>query len=258
MRSSLYDGHVVHARLTPRRHRLRYRVFCCLIDLAEIAELDARLRLFSVGRRNLFSFHESDHGDRAGGLAAHIRGLLANVGVGLGEAGRIRLLCYPRILGYAFNPLSTYFCETGEGQLAAIVYEVSNTFGERHSYVMPVIGEPGEPVFQQVEKAMYVSPFSDNDGTYSFHVRPPGETVAVGVLYRCQGEAVMRAHFAGERLALTDAALLRLAVAVPFMTLKVIAGIHWEALRLWLKGLQLRPRVPTGRYGVTFGQGPKP
>ena len=257
MRSCLYVGHVVHARLRPVAHRLRYSVFSILADLDELPDLDRSLRLLSLNRLNLFSLHERDHGDRKGALRAHIDGLLAGTAVDLGPGGRVQLLCYPRMLGFVFNPISVYFCETSAGELRAIIYEVSSTFGERRSYVLPVADSSGPIVHQESPKEMYVSPFNESDGHYSFHVRPPGAHVTVGILYRHDGEAVMRAHFAGERRALTDRALLGLACRLPFMTLKVVGAIHWEALKLWLKGLRMKSRRPNGKFAVSYGAGPR-
>jgi len=140
MNSTLYVGSVMHRRLRPRRHRLRYRVFWMLLDLDEIERLPRVLRLFSHNRFNAVSFHDADHGDgSATPLRAQVERHLAAAGIALG-GGAIRLLCMPRILGYGFNPLSVYFCYQRSGLLAAILYEVHNTFGERHSYLIPTGG----------------------------------------------------------------------------------------------------------------------
>lgn len=253
--SAIYVGTVTHKRLRPKRHQLRYRVFSFLLDLDEIDGLDRRHRLFSRNRFNLISFHDRDHGDRSGtSVRTQIEGLLATAG--LGEASnRIMLLCYPRLLGFAFNPLSVYFCLDRNERLRAIVYEVSNTFGERHSYVIPAEACPDGTVHQETAKRLYVSPFNEVTGRYGFHVRVPGEEIAVGVLYRDAEGPLMKALFHGSRRPLGDGEMLRLALAQPFMTLKVIAGIHWEALRLWLKGLALTSRPPAARFSVTYRSG---
>lgn len=251
--SAIYAGEVVHKRLRPRRHRLRYSVFSTLIDLSELPDLDRRLRLFSWNRFNLFSFHEADHGPgRAGGLEAHIRALLAERDLDIGR-GRIALLCYPRVLGYVFNPLSVYFCHDEESGLRAIVYEVSNTFQERCSYVVPVPGDAGSTIFQSCRKQLYVSPFLSHGGRYTFHIDPPGQRTAVGVTVREGGGPVLKAHFSGRRQPLTDGTLLRALVRYPLMTWKVIAAIHVEALKLWLKGLRTTARPKAVRYAVASG-----
>jgi DUF1365 family protein len=245
--SALYAGSVVHERLRPRRHRLRYRVFWLLLDLDEIETLDRRLRLFSHGRWNLLSFRGDDYGPNPSPgpgrepLRTQIEDQLRTVGIEP-DGGPIAVLTMPRVLGYAFNPLSVYFCRRRDGGLAAIVYEVNNTFGQRHSYVAPVDGDGA--IQQRVDKAFYVSPFLDMDLAYEFRVSPPGEHVALSILASDREGVVLSATLEGTRRPLTDAAILRACLAFPFVTLAVIAGIHWEALRIWLKGVRLRRRPP--------------
>jgi len=245
LRSALYAGTVGHRRLRPARHRLAYRVFAMLLDLDELAHLDRTLRLFSVGRFNLFSFHERDHGDGKSDLRAHVERQLARAGVA-DRGGPVRLLCYPRVLGYVFNPLSTYFCHGADGRLTAILYEVNNTFGDRHGYVIPVARDAGAPIVQSCAKALHVSPFLGMDMAYRFSVVPPGDDLALGVVAEDGEGPVLTASFSGRRMPLTDATLARLFLRHPLMTVKVIAGIHWEALRLWRKGVPFhrRPAPP--------------
>ena len=251
MHSAIYAGRVVHERLRPRRHRLSYRVFSLLLDLSELDRLSSDLKVFSRNRRNLFSFYDRDYGDRSGGTVdAHVRQLLAEGGIDT-HGGPIRLLTYPRVLGYVFNPLSVYFCHDATERLRATIYEVSNTFGERHSYILPV-GDGTVPVAQSVSKQLHVSPFNGTTGDYRFRIRPPGQDVTVGILYRDGDGPLLKAHFHGERRPLDDRMLARLAVTHPAMTLKVTLGIHLEALRLWLKRVPLHPRSPAPRFAATL------
>ena len=256
VRSGLYLGRVTHTRLRPRRHRLGYRVFNLLLDLDAIGDLSARLRLFSRNRFNLLSFHDRDHGDGSGRpLRAQVEDMLAQAGIAAG--GAIQLLCMPRLLGYVFNPLSVYFCHAPDGRLAGIVYEVSNTFGQRHSYVIPVAaGGSADVVRQSCAKCFYVSPFLDMDLTYDFEIRPPGEALGVAVLVRDGTGPVIATALAGGRRDLTDAALLRAVLTHPLLTLTVIAGIHWEALRIWRKGIAIRRRPPPPAEPATFVTAP--
>ena len=160
------------------------------------------------------------------------------------RGGRVRLLCFPRLLGYAFNPLSIWFCYNGDERLLAVLYEVRNTFGQAHGYLLPVATDraPGEIFEQQCEKQLYVSPFMDMDKTYRFRLSEPGERLAVRIdMEDAAGQGFIASHTA-RRGTLCDAMLLRACFAYPLMTLKVIAGIHWEALRLWRKGARLHPR----------------
>lgn len=249
--AAVYSGQVVHMRVRPRRHRLQYRVFSLLVDLDRLPELDRSLRLFSHNRFNLFSFHDRDHGPGDGRpLGAHIRGLLTQSGLGAFSV-RILLLSYPRMLGYVFNPLSVYFCFDEANRLGAIGYEVNNTFHERKTYLLATPGGAG-PVHQGCAKSFHVSPFNTGRGSYSFHIAPPQARVAVGVALRDENGPVMRAHFTGAREAFSDRSLARLALRYPLMTLKVIGGIHLEALRLWRKGVPLVRREPAPGYSVDF------
>ncbi len=251
--SALYAGRLVHRRLAPRRHRLQYRLFQMLLDLDEIPTLARRLRLFSHNRFNLLSFHDRDHGDGAATpLRARVVALLAAGGIAIG-AGKITLLCMPRVLGHVFNPLSLYFCHHEDGRLAAMLYEVTNTYRERHSYLIPVAADDGPIVRQTCRKALFVSPFMDMDMIYEFTIGAPGETISTTVRGRtAAGAPMIVATFRGTREALSDRALLRALARHPLMTLKVVAAIHWEAARLMLKGLRLRPHgaAPAGQVTV--------
>ncbi len=250
-RSSLYVGAVMHRRLRPRVHQFRYRAFWLLIDLDELPSLTERLWLFSHNRANLFSLHDADHGDgTATSLRLQVECQLGEAGVRIG-AGRISLLCMPRTLGYGFNPLSVYFCHYPDGTLAALIYQVHNTFGERHSYVMPVAQASGV-VHQGCPKSFYVSPFMDMNLRYEFRVsRPPGR-IAVGIRAGTAEGPMFTAALAGQRNDLTDRMLARLCLTIPAVTIKVMAAIHWEALRLWVKGIgyRRRPAAPARKISV--------
>lgn len=236
--SALYVGGVVHQRLRPRRHRLEQRAFWLLLDLAELDGLDGRLTLFSRNRWNLFSFFDRDHGDGSGqSLRAQVEARLAAIGVDL-AGGAIRLLTMPRVFGYVFNPISVYYCHGADGRLAALSYEVTSTFGERRWYDLAVsAGGPDSLFRQSCAKTLYVSPFLDMDMRYRFRGRAPGEKVALTVGCNDAGGPVLTASLRGDRRPLADGALARAALAFPLMTWKVVAAIHWEAIRLWLKGV---------------------
>ncbi|MDP3689622.1 DUF1365 domain-containing protein [Bradyrhizobium sp.] len=240
-RSALYIGAVTHRRLRPRVHQFRYRAFWLLIDLDELPALTARLRLFSHNRFNLFALHETDLGDgSATPLRIQTERLLSESGIDI-AGGAIRLLCMPRTLGYSFNPISIYYCHRPQGELAAIIYEVHNTFGERHSYVAAIETEPDE-IRQNCRKAFYVSPFMDMDLVYDFRLTEPTGRVTLGIRASRAGEPVLHASLAGHRRELSDRELLLIFLKIPLITAKVTLAIHWEALRLWLKGIRLRTR----------------
>jgi DUF1365 family protein len=250
---ALYAGVVTHRRFAPRRHSLRYAMFQMLFDLDELPALSRRLRLFSHNRPGLLGFHDRDHGDGRAPLRAWVEETLDAAGVPIG-GGRILLLCMPRVLGHVFNPLSIYFCHRRDGELAAMLYEVNNTFGERHVYLIPVTGPAEATIRQSCAKAFHVSPFMDMAMTYEFRITRPGGTIATTVLGRDpSGALIIAAAFTGARHKITDPAIAGVLFRYPLLTLKVVAAIHFEALKLILKGLRLRPRPPAPRAAVSVG-----
>jgi DUF1365 family protein len=242
--ASLYVGEVMHARLKPIGHRFSYRVMSLLIDLDRLDAANRQSPLFGVNRTALYSFREADHGDCDGTpLRAFAQACAAERGIDL-TGGQVLLLCYPRLLGYTFNPLSVYFCYRAGGALALIIYEVRNTFGDIHPYVLPVkpdeISDAG--VRQQQDKLMHVSPFIEMAMRYHFRVLPPQERVKLRILETDHEGPLLAATFNGRRRALNTGELLRAFFAFPLVTFKIVAAIHWEALRLWVKGARLVPR----------------
>jgi DUF1365 family protein len=259
--SALYVGTVTHRRLRPVRHALAYRVFSLLVDLDELPALAARCRLLSLNRFNVFSIHERDHGADAGGLRERVDHRLRDAGLPTG--GRVQLLTMPRLLGYAFNPLSVYFCHDADGALRALLYEVRNTFGERHDYLLEVdpAHRAGERVTQRCTKEFHVSPFLALEMSYRFSVRAPQAAdphldLRIGV--HDEAGAVLVARYEATRRRLDDAALLRVFVSHPLLTLKVVAAIHWEALQLLAKGVRWRPRpaAPAHPVSIVKSKGP--
>lgn len=244
--SAIYTGSVVHARWKPVRHRLRYRALYLLLDLDELAELTRRLRLFSTRRFNLFGFRARDHADGSDrSLRLQVETHLRRAGIEP-DGGPIRLLAMPRVLGMVFNPLSVYFCHRADGSLAALLYEVNNTFGERHSYLIPTAGDVAcaadKVLRQSCAKRFYVSPFLDMSLTYHFRVTVPDERASVVVQTHDADGPILTALFAGTRAPLTDANLCRAFLRHPLLAMQVLGAIHWEALKLWRKGMRLRPR----------------
>lgn len=246
--ATLYFGEVMHARLKPIGHRFSYRVMSLLIDLDRLADADRQSRLFGVNRPALYSFHEKDHGDRDGAsLRQYAQRCARGHGLDL-TGGRVLLLCYPRLLGYTFNPLSVYFCYLADDRLALMIYEVRNTFGDVHAYVLPVTAgnESKAGIRQQQDKLFYVSPFVEMAMRYHFRVSPPAESVKLRILETDADGPLLAATFNGRRRPLATHALLRSFVSLPLVTFKIMAAIHWEALRLWTKGARFVPREPAG------------
>jgi uncharacterized protein len=231
--SGIYTGLVAHKRLRPKRHKLSYRVFSLLLDLDELPGL--KLRWLAINRPGVLSFRESDHGD-GGPLRPWVAARLDEAGIT--ADGPVRMLCYPRMLGYVFNPLTEFFCYRSDGSLAAIIHEVHNTHGERHAYVLP----GGEGVVRHsCAKEFFVSPFMPPDCVYHFTINPPGESVSIGIVESDGEGTLLTAGFSGSYEPLTDKALLGAVLSHPLMTLKVTAAIHWEAVKLLLKGLRVHP-----------------
>lgn len=252
MESCLYLGDVVHKRLRPVRHRFRYRVFSLLLDLDEIDRLP--LRWFAHNRFALFSLFDRDHGPRDGSpLRPWVEAKLADAGLD-GAGGAIRLLCFPRLLGYVFNPLSIYFCHHRDGRLLAILYEVKNTFGDQHGYLFPVDRPlPADGVLRQrCAKGFYVSPFIGMDADYRFRIQVPGDRLAVLIRETVPDGEVLIATLTGRRAPLNDRSLLRAWRGHPLMTIKVIVAIHWEAFRLFLKGAVFHHRPAPPSREVTY------
>jgi uncharacterized protein len=256
MNSSLYNCAVMHHRLAPARHRFVHLMFMFYLDLDEIARLDAGLRWLSAGRFNLFSFRESDHMQCAGmGLKESILAYLRTQGVSI-EGGRIMLLTHLRTLGHVFNPVSFYFCFDAAGRPVCAIAEVHNTFGETKPYFLgPDCLREG--TFQlRTGKYFYISPFSALDVQVDFNLRTPGERLALRVDDYDAGARTLLTALTGRRQELTDRNLLRNALRYPFVTVQVIALIHWHALRLFLKGIpyhkkDANPEDQRGRFDGT-------
>jgi DUF1365 family protein len=245
---ALYKGRVRHTRLEPFGHSFEYRVFYGLFDIDGLDDLDERLRLLSVGRWNLFGFDVRDHGPIDGSpLRPWLDTLLAEADVDL-EGGRVLLLAHPRVLGYAFNPISIWYCYGPSGDLRAVVHEVRNTFGHRHNYVVPV---SDGALRHQFDKMLHVSPFNEMDQSYSFSLTEPGERLAVSIDLADGRGRMFRAGMGLTRIELSDGNLMRMFLTHPLLTLKVIGGIHWQAFRIWLKGGRYHPAPQPAEHPVT-------
>jgi uncharacterized protein len=238
---TLYEGQVMHARLKPFVHRFSYRVFSTLIDIDQLGALGRLSWLFSVNRFNALSFHENDHIDPrispvSEGLRAYVDALCRKAD--MPPPRRALLLAYPRVFGHVFNPISVYYAYGASNLLCAVIYEVRNTFGERHAYVCPV--QPGEMseawLRQSCVKRLHVSPFIGMSGKYDFRIAPPGEELRLRILEHDQAGPILAASFSAKAKPLTTATLVSAMIRIPLLGLKVVFLIHFEALRLWLKG----------------------
>ncbi len=242
MKPAIYFGNVMHARMRPRRNTFRYRVFFMRLPLSKLNEI--RSPLFSVNRWNLLSFRFGDHGARDGTpLEPWIRQLLRREGVHTAD-GEVVLQTFPRVLGYVFNPVSFWLCHDRNGGLRAILCEVNNTFGEHHNYLLAHpdgnVIEPDDVL--EARKVFHVSPFCEIEGKYVFRFRSEYPSCHVKLDYEdAQGRLLITAIW-GKASTFNVAGLLRAFFLYPWMTLGVMARIHLQALKLWLRGVRYVPK----------------
>lgn len=241
----LYSASVMHRRYFDRPYRFRYRVFSLLLDIDRIDQATACSRILSHNRFNLLSIHDADHlPPGATGLRPWAEDVLAGAGID-GRGLRIRLLCFPRILGLVFNPISLWYCETREGRPAAVIAEVRNTFGERHCYLLRPPRAGGDwPLTASHAKDFHVSPFIGMAARYDFHLPRPGRRLRVAIREYSDDRLLLVATQTGERRAIGTGNLLLQLLRVPWQTLKVIGAIHWQALRIWLRGERFHRKPP--------------
>ena len=239
MNSCIYNGLVTHHRFKPVKHSLKYKTFSLLLDLDELERLDEKISIFSINKFNVFSFYYKDHGLRDGSsikdwIVENLKKFKIN-----SEITKIKLLCYPRIFGYVFNPLSIFYCYQ-ENNLKAIFYEVKNTFNEQHTYIFKVID--GEKIEQKCKKKFYVSPFMDMETYYNFKLINPKEKLSVFIKQTDEKETILTATQTGDKKEFSFKQLMLNFFKYPLMTIKIITSIHYEAFLLWKKGAVYRKR----------------
>ena len=251
MNSCIYNGEVTHTRFKPVRHFLKYKTFSLLIDLDEISQLSASIGIFSHNKFNIFSFYDKDHGDRDGtSLKDWAFSNLKKFNIQQ-NITKIKILCYPRIFGYVFNPLSIFFIYNKIGEPIAIFYEVKNTFGEQHTYIFE-IKHPNTQIKNDCKKKFFVSPFMDLQSEYFFKVLLPNEKLSVIIDQRDKEGKLLFASQDGNRRDLTFKNLLICYLKHPLMSFKVISAIHFEALKLWIKGVKLIKKNIKIKNNTTF------
>ena len=239
--SCIYSGFVTHRRFKPKRHFFSYKTFSLLIDLDEIEDLGKKINFFSYNRFNILSFYDVDHGPRDGStLIGWVKNRLADAKINIGS-GTIKLLCYPRFFGYVFNPLSIFYCYDENLQLKAILYEVKNTFNEQHTYVFPV-SPSSNLILHKCDKKFYVSPFIEMKTFYNFRLLNPGKILKVFIKQGDIEGTLLTACQVGKKVEMTNKNLLFQFLKHPLMSFKVVLAIHFEALRLWAKGVKLVKR----------------
>ena len=250
MTSSIYNGTVVHKRFKPKIHFFKYQVFSLLIDLSELKILDQKISFFSYNSFNLISFFDKDHGDRDGSsLIEWVKKNLKENKI-ISENIKIKLLCYPRIFGYVFNPLSVFYVYDKNEELISILYEVKNTFGEQHTYIFKV--ENNNLLQHNCEKKFHVSPFIEMDCNYFFRILKPTEKISVIIDQYQSNEKILYASQDGIRRDFTSSELIRSYLKHPLMTFKIIIAIHFEAFKLWSKGIRYIQKKLKLKNNITF------
>jgi len=250
MTSSIYNGTVIHKRFKPKEHFFKYKVFSLLIDLSELDNLGKNINFFSYNRFNLISFFDKDHGDRDGSsLLEWVKKNLKVNKINTDEI-KIKLLCYPRILGYVFNPLSVFYVYDKNDYLISILYEVKNTFGEQHTYIFKV--ENNNLSQHNCSKKFHVSPFIEMNCSYFFRILKPGEKISVIIDQYQLDEKILYASQDGKRVDFTTRELLKSYLKHPLMTLKIISAIHFEAFKLWVKGIKFIKKKLKIKNNISF------
>ena len=250
MTSSIYNGTVIHKRFKPKIHFFKYQVFSLLIDLSELKILDQKISFFSYNSFNLISFFDKDHGDRDGSsLIEWVKKNLKENKI-ISENIKIKLLCYPRIFGYVFNPLSVFYVYDKNEELISILYEVKNTFGEQHTYIFKV--ENNNLLQHNCEKKFHVSPFIEMDCNYFFRILKPTEKISVIIDQYQSNEKILYASQDGIRRDFTSSELIRSYLKHPLMTFKIIIAIHFEAFKLWTKGIRYIKKKLKIKNNITF------
>ncbi len=238
METCIYKGIVTHRRFKPKRHFFSYKTFSIFFDLDELRDLQKKISIFSFNKFNIFSFYNKDHGDRDGGnLRDWVVKSLKKYNINF-KVTKIKLLCFPRIFGYVFNPLSIFYCYNENNELSAILYEVKNTFNEQHTYIFPV--QKNEKIITQTcNKKFYVSPFMEMETAYNFRLAEPKETLSIFIKQTDNKGMLLTACQIGKKEQISTKKLVQNFFKHPMMTIKIIMAIHFEALRLWKKGVKL-------------------
>jgi len=234
----LYRTTVMHTRHGSKSYRFRHRTFRLLLDIDRLDETAALVRGLAHNRTAPVSVHDRDFGPRDGSpLRPWIDKVLAEAGFATPPA-RVLLLCYPRLFGYQFNPLSLWFCEDAAGAATAVLCEVHSTFGESHGYLLHQDGRAFDGDVQgDHDKAFHVSPFIDMHARYRFNIRADADSLRIGIRESdAFGETLLVASEQGHGRSLTAGALFASCAAMPLMGFRIVAMIHWHGLKLWLRG----------------------
>ena len=251
MESCIYTGFVTHRRFTPLRHFFSYKTFSILFDLDELDELNKKINFFSLNSFNLFSFYNEDHGERNGSdLKDWVNKSLKKYNISL-DISKIKLLCFPRIFGYVFNPLSVFYCYEGD-KLKVILYEVKNTFNEQHTYIF-LVDENAKIISQNCNKKFYVSPFIEMEARYKFFNKMEKDKININIeLFDKNNKKVITASQYGKFINFNSKNMLKFIYFNPLLGFKVMLGILYEAVKIVFKGGKYVPRIKKLNDTVSF------
>ena len=249
--SFIYNGNVIHKRFKPKEHYFKYKVFSLLIDLDELNIIKQKIKIFSHNKFNILSFSDKDHGPRDGSsIKEWIKKNLKDNQIDTKDI-KIKLLCYPRIFGFVFNPLSVFFIYNKKSELISILYEVKNTFDEQHTYIFKS-RENENPIKHTCKKKFHVSPFIEMNCTYFFKILKPGDKISVIIDQYDEEGKLLYASQDGSRIELNNKNLFLSYLKHPLMTFKIIAAIHFEAFKLWIKGIKFIKKKLKIKNNISF------
>jgi DUF1365 family protein len=245
--ATLILGRTTHARLKPFERRFSYALAMVEMDVDRLDEAGRQSALFAIDGAAPFAFHRADHGERrkGGSLRAWAEQRFAQANVDVTGA-EIRLAAFPRVLGFGFSPISLWTARTPAGALIGVLYEVHNTFGEAHTYVQAA------PLGGTAEKELFVSPFMNVEGEYGFTLNTEGDRVSLTVQNRVASETTHVATLVGRRVPLTSRSIASALARLPMSGLGVMTAIHWQALKLWLRGARFRGKTPKRAHSTTL------
>ena len=249
--SCIYSGLITHKRFKPKKHFFSYNTFSLLIDLREIEDLDKKINFFSYNKFNILSFYNVDHGPRDGSsLSKWVKKNLIKAKISI-KKGSIKLLCFPRFFGYVFNPLSIFYCYDEKSNLKAVLYEVKNTFNEQHTYVFRSKSK-SNLILHKCSKKFYVSPFINMKTFYNFRLSKPNNRIDILIKQTDVAGPLLIARQMGKKLSFNSQNLFYQFLKHPLMSFKVIGAIHFEAFRLWLKGVKLVKKKINFKNNLSF------
>ena len=249
MNNNILVGKVVHKRINPIKHKLHYNVFALEVDSNNLEDIDKNSRFLSYNKFNLFSFFDTDHGNGKS-IKDFLSEIIANTKTN-NPISRFSIISYPRVLGYVFNPITIYLGFDESNKIELIIYEVNNTFGQRVIYVLPNNNKE-EIIYQRCDKKLFISPFNGDNGVYTFHVKDNEQSFQIGINLKVDDEPIINAYFCGQKFKLNHKNLMKTFRSNLLLTFKVITAIHYEALKLYFKGMKFKKKPKAEKIQICY------